>query len=47
MNAKYEIIFYEDSKGKSEIFDFVEKLRIQSTKNKNAKREIKDYLERK
>jgi len=33
----YNIIFYENEKGESEIWTFLEKLRIKSTTNKNAR----------
>ncbi len=33
----YKIIFYEDKNGNSEIWNFLEKLRVKSTKNKNAR----------
>lgn len=33
----YEIIFYERENGKSEIWDFLEELRLKSFKNKNAR----------
>lgn len=33
----YNIIFYENEKGESEIWDFLEELRIKSATNKNAR----------
>lgn len=40
----YEIIFYERENGKSEIWDFLEELRVKSLKNKNARIQYKQML---
>lgn len=40
----YEIIFYERENGKSEIWDFLEELRLKSLKNKNARIQYKQML---
>lgn len=39
----FEVVFYETREGKSEVWDFMEELRIRSSINKTK---IKDYLER-
>ncbi len=36
----YRIEFYEDSRGKSELWDFMEQLRLQSANNKTARIEF-------
>ena len=40
----YNIIFYETSKGKSEIWDFLETLRKKSVTNKDARIQYKQAL---
>lgn len=45
---KYEIEFYEDIDGNSEVYDFLEKLRIKSATSKDARiqfRQISLYIE--
>lgn len=37
----YNVIFYEDSNGKSDIWDFFEELRSQSSQNKDARIQYK------
>ena len=41
---KYKIEFYEKSNGKSEIWDFLEKLRMKSKGSKDARIQYKQAL---
>lgn len=41
---KYKIEFYEKVNGKSEIWDFLEKLRIKATMSKDARIQYKQIL---
>lgn len=41
---KYKIEFYEKANGKSEIWDFLEKLRIKATMSKDARIQYKQIL---
>ena len=44
MLLKYTIEFYEKSNGKSEIWDFLEKLRLKSKSNKDARIQYKQMI---
>lgn len=47
-NDKFEIVFYEDKNGKSDIYDFIENLRLKSLKSKDARiqyRQVSLYIE--
>lgn len=47
-SKKFEIVFYEDKNGKSDIYDFIETLRLKSLKSKDARiqyRQIALYIE--
>ena len=44
MLMKYTIEFYEKANGKSEIWDFLEKLRLKSKSNKDARIQYKQIL---
>ena len=43
MNKEFEIEFYEDAKGNSQIFNFLESLRLKSSKSKDARIQFRQF----